>query len=193
MDLILVIWNYIIIHKNILNILYMNLQIEILEKKHLCINHGGKNITPKISWTSINNAESYALILEDPDAVNGTFIHWYIPYINKNIININSLNNITNKLSNISDINLQNLSNKIKSMKLFYGKNSLNKFEYHGPCAPKDTGIHRYIFHLYALNNIIKINENTVKIDDSMHFEEILNKSDIKIISKDTFTYKYGI
>lgn len=169
----------------------MNLQIDTLEKKHLCINHGGKNITPKISWTSINNAESYALILEDPDAVNGTFIHWYIPYINKNITNINSLNNITNKLSNISDINLLNLSNKIKSMKLFYGKNSLNKFEYHGPCAPKDTGIHRYIFHLYALNDIIKINENTIKIDNSGQFEEMLTKSDIKIISKDTIIYKY--
>jgi phosphatidylethanolamine-binding protein (PEBP) family uncharacterized protein len=43
-------------------------------------------IKPKILFSNENN-KLYTLIMYDPDAINGTFIHWFIININKNINN----------------------------------------------------------------------------------------------------------
>jgi Raf kinase inhibitor-like YbhB/YbcL family protein len=158
-------------------------------KKYICTNQGGDNISPKISWKHIPRAESYALILEDPDAViNGTFIHWYIPYINTNILGINELKHIELKQIKSYDI----LNKKNKKLDLVQGKNSLDTFGYHGPCAPNNTD-HHYTFYIYALNDKITINEDNLVIKDHLYFEKILKKKDITIIANDfkTFTYHH--
>ena len=70
----------------------MNLKVnDFPNKKYICKKHEGDNVSPVISWNKILKAKSYAIIMEDPDAVGGTFIHWYIPYISNNINKIDSL------------------------------------------------------------------------------------------------------
>ncbi len=64
---------------------------DFCQKKYLCPGHGGKGISPKISWKYKRNAGSFALILEDPDAVHGNFVHWYIPFISADIREISEL------------------------------------------------------------------------------------------------------
>ncbi len=118
-----------------------------INKDYLCYSHGGKNICPKITWNCVENAKSYVIIMEDPDAVASTFIHLFL-YVEP--INNSSCNTISNKL--------------------YFGKNSLNENSYFGPCAPKDTGVHRYIFTIYALDKKIKINNNNDKINSSRNF-----------------------
>ena len=169
----------------------MNLQIHDLTKNnkinkmYICTNQGGGNISPKISWDNIFGAESYALILEDPDAVmNGTFIHWYIPYINNNILEINKLNHIFNLKKNYKK------SNNIKNVELIQGKNTLGEFGYHGPCAPNKVD-HKYTFYIYALDNKLSVNNNILSINDHIHFEEILKNNNIKIIAHDSKSFKY--
>ena len=168
----------------------MNLQIydfigknNKIIKKYICLNHGGSNISPKINWNKIEGVKSYALILEDPDAVmNGTFIHWYIPYIDNDILEINKLNHGSNILKNNYTNNIN-----IKNVKVIQGKNTLGKIGYHGPCAPNKVD-HNYTFYIYALDGILK---NNLSIKDHNHFEEILKNNNINIIDHDNTSYKY--
>ena len=64
----------------------------------------------------------------------------------------------------------------------------MNENSYHGPCAPKNTGVHRYIFTIYALNKKIKID----KINGSKNFIDKLNNHKILILSKDSVQFTYS-
>lgn len=172
----------------------LNLKIDNTNNKNpICINHGGLNISPSLSWTSIKNTKSYILIFEDPDAPSGTFIHWYIPYISPQINTINQLNNNHNNLNLNYKSNNINLNNLIKSndIKLIQGFNSLGKLGYHGPCAPDKTGTHRYIFTLYALSDILPNLEENLKIKNSFELENLFNTHNIHILAEESKTYLY--
>ena len=154
----------------------------MINKKYICKNHNGSNISPKISWNNIKNTKSYALILEDPDAPSGNFIHWYIPYISPEINQIDSLNNKSNK-------------NNFITGRIIQCKNSLGEIGYHGPCAP--SGVHRYIFTLYALDGAFNIpsfpvNSCEESIKSSKEFENKLKIKKINILEKKSLIYKYG-
>lgn len=154
-----------------------------INKQYLCYSHGGKNICPKMNWNCVENAKSYVIIMEDPDAIGSTFIHLFL-YVEP--INNNSCNT---------------LSHNPLSHKLYFGKNSLNENSYFGPCAPKDSGVHRYIFTIYALDKKININKNNDKINSSRNFMNKLknmsynklNNDKILVLSKSSvkFTYSY--
>lgn len=168
----------------------MNLTIDdfskniMIKKKYLCKSHGGNNISPTISWNNVNNAKSYSIILEDPDTPHGNYIHMYIPFIDQSINRIDTIN--TEKINNNTYCMMKNKSN----VKLLFGKNSYNNYAYDGPCAPPGTGIHRYIFTVYALDSIFKNNDFIVS---SNKFEELLKDNNINILGKDRQEYRYGI
>ena len=171
----------------------MNLQISdfrknniIKNKDYICKNHGGNNILPKISWNKVSNALSYALIMEDIDA---NYIHLNIPYIRNDIEMIDEIDTYNINKLNTSNIYLNN--NQLKKIKLFFGKNHTNKFGYFGPCAPDGTGIHRYIYTIYALNGTLPINDDTIDILNSKQFLDILESKNIKILDKDSFMLQY--
>jgi Raf kinase inhibitor-like YbhB/YbcL family protein len=181
--------------------IYMNLQVHDfvinnkIKKKYICINHGGDNISPKITWNIVNGTKSYALILEDPDALmNGTFIHWYIPYIDNNILQINKLNYVFNLKNNLKN-NYKKSNNKrnIKNIKLIQGKNTLGEIGYHGPCAPNKVD-HNYTFFIYSLNGTLyeKLNNNILSIKDHFDFERILKNNNINILDKDSKSFQYS-
>lgn len=91
----------------------------------------GDNKSPELNWIHPpNGTQSFVLILEDPDAPNGTFTHWVL-----------------------FDIPAQR--NKIPEGGNGVGVGALNDFQhdhYGGPCPPPNHGDHRYYFRLYALD-----------------------------------------
>lgn len=90
----------------------------------------GENISPELHISDIpNNAKSLALILEDPDAVSGTWVHYLVKNIpiSKNIIKEN-----------------ENPGSELI--------NSFGYSHYGGPKPPKGTGIHHYYWRVYALD-----------------------------------------
>jgi len=87
----------------------------------------GEGINPPLRINKIpENAQTLALIVEDPDAPNGTYDHWVVWNIKP--------------VSNIAENSNPGIS----------GNNSAGKTGYHPPCPPK--GAHRYYFHVYALD-----------------------------------------
>jgi len=118
---------------------------EFIPQKYTC---DGENISPESEWDLVSNAKTYALIVEDPDAPGGTFIHWVI-------YNIRST-----KLP--EDIE--------KTEKTKYGIQGLNDFDeigYGGPCPPRTHPPHRYYFYVYALDTELpeksKVTANMLK------------------------------
>jgi Raf kinase inhibitor-like YbhB/YbcL family protein len=159
-----------------------------IKKDYLCKNHGGKDISPRISWKQITGARSYALILEDPDAVGGNFVHWYIPFIRPSINEIEELNYTT--INNSQSINLSKIN--YSKINMFQGKNTIDEFGYHGPCAPEGSGTHHYKFTIFALDGILSVNDSNVKISGSAQFRTILEESSILILAENSITFAYS-
>lgn len=98
----------------------------------------GKDASPQLSWKGIpDKTETFALILSDPDAPGGTFYHWVLFNIPKNITAL-----------------AEGISNLPAGTKA--GKNSMNRMRYSGPCPPKGA-THHYIFTLYALDTTLSL------------------------------------
>jgi phosphatidylethanolamine-binding protein (PEBP) family uncharacterized protein len=85
----------------------------------------------------------------------------------------------------ISKINLKYINN----IKILHGINGMNNYGYHGLCAPEKTGIHRYIFTLFALDNIVL---NKMQISGSSEFRDFLNNNNVKILKEESIEYKYS-
>lgn len=97
---------------------------EWIPAKYTCV---GSNINLALIITDIpNGTKSLAIIVDDPDAPNGVFVHWImwnIPVIAR--IDENSAPGIQ-------------------------GKNGKGENKYVGPCPP--LGTHHYNFKVYALD-----------------------------------------
>jgi len=90
----------------------------------------GKDISPPLSWQPAAGAQSYALILDDPDAPSGIFTHWV--------------------LYNLPG-NLTSLPEGVPASAYTQGKNSFGRVGYNGPCPPPGKP-HRYNFTVMALD-----------------------------------------
>src|SRR5579871_3378676 len=112
-----------------------------IPKVHTC---EGAGYSPELVWQGLPaNTKSLALIMDDPDAPHGVFIHWVAWNIDPK----------SNKL-------IENLP----SGKVNEGTNSLNKKGYFGPCPPQGKP-HRYFFKLYALDTKLNLPDGTTKQD----------------------------
>ncbi len=92
------------------------------------------DISPPLSWQDIpEQAESFVLICDDPDAPHG-WVHWVLYDIP---VRVNSLPEALPGLELLSNGASQ-------------GENDFKRIGYGGPCPPQ--GCHRYFFKLYALD-----------------------------------------
>ena len=94
----------------------------------------------------INNipigTKSLAIIVDDPDAPSGDWVHWLIWNIPADTDKINT--------GSVPPSSIQGLNDS---------KNN----SHDGPCPP--PGTHRYFFKLYALNTILNLDKNSRKND----------------------------
>lgn len=100
----------------------------------------GSNISPPLTITNVpTNAQSLALIVEDPDAPRGTVTHWIVW-------------NMPPQKSQF-----------VKGEKIDFpqGITVFGTTGYGGPCPP--SGTHRYFFKLSALDTILQIGNGSTK------------------------------
>ncbi|HLN18605.1 MAG TPA: YbhB/YbcL family Raf kinase inhibitor-like protein [Patescibacteria group bacterium] len=122
----------------------------------------GANAIPELNISDVlPEAKSLAIIVDDPDAPNGIFNHWVIWNIDPSLKKINSsdLGGSTN------------------------GRNSAGKNDYVGPCPP--NGTHRYFFKVYALDEKLDLDRNSVR-------DDLVRAMEGHIISQGELMGKYG-
>jgi Raf kinase inhibitor-like YbhB/YbcL family protein len=98
--------------------------------RHTC---DGENRSPLLTWSDAPEAaRSFVLVMDDPDAPNGTFTHWVLYDIPGETTELGE--NVPEGTVGVS------------------GGNSFGKTGYGGPCPPAGDGPHRYRFTLHALD-----------------------------------------
>ena len=127
---------------------------EFIPDKYTCV---GENINPPLKFSEIPaGAISLALLVTDPDASIGTWVHWMVW-------------NIDPKLNEIGE---DSIPPGIE------GGTSFGKSGYGGPCPP--SGIHHYIFKLYALDTSLSLPEAANRSDfDAAINGHILDTSEL--------------
>lgn len=102
----------------------------------------GEDVSPALEIKSPpSQTESFALIVDDPDAPGGTFDHWIVWNISKNT---------------------KTLQEGVKMA--HQGTNHFQELRYRGPCPPPGKP-HRYYFKLYALDTVLELSEGISKED----------------------------
>ncbi|MBI5944457.1 MAG: YbhB/YbcL family Raf kinase inhibitor-like protein [Chloroflexi bacterium] len=106
----------------------------------------GRDVSPALTWGEPPaGTQSFALIMDDPDAPMGTWVHWIIFNIPAST---RDLKEGAPAGQNLSDGSLQGITSA--------GSNG-----YHGPCPP--SGTHRYFFKLYALDSMLALGADADK------------------------------
>jgi hypothetical protein len=107
----------------------------------------GEDVSPQVRWEDVpEGARSFALSMTDPDAPGGTFVHWLIYNIPKDV-------------RRIERGGLPAGARQVR--------NDFGRERYGGPCPP--SGTHRYYFRLYAL----RIDSLEAKITKTDFFEVV--------------------
>ena len=128
---------------------------EFIPEKYTC---DGKDINPPLLVENIpSGTKSMALIVDDPDAPAGTWVHWVVWNISPDTKEM--------KESSVPEGAQQ-------------GVNDFRKHEYGGPCPP--SGTHRYFFKLYALDTMLNLGSKAKKSDVEQAMKgHILEKTEL--------------
>lgn len=104
----------------------------------------GPGTIPPLSWSGVpTEAGSLALIVDDPDAPSGTFVHWVAYGIPPTATGVPRGGPLP--AGSVS------------------GVNSTRHAGYFGPCPPKGNGPHHYHFKLYALDGSFSLAPGATK------------------------------
>ncbi len=107
-----------------------------IPRRHTC---DGADRSPPLSWTTPPaGSRSLALILDDPDAPGGRFIHWLAW-------------GIAPDSGGLAEGEVAPLE----------GRNDFGTVGYRGPCPPRGRGPHRYRFRLHALGEELRLTSGT--------------------------------
>ncbi|MBV8357921.1 MAG: YbhB/YbcL family Raf kinase inhibitor-like protein [Deltaproteobacteria bacterium] len=100
----------------------------------------GRNESPELRWTGIpGGTRSLSLILDDPDAPIGTFVHWVIYNLSPTTTGLPEGVSATASIADSEQ-----------------GTNGSGTIGYTGPCPPPGKP-HHYHFRLYALDQKLKL------------------------------------
>ena len=107
----------------------------------------GEDVSPPLEWSNVpDGTESIALIVDDPDAPGGTFVHW-----------------VFYDLPEDSDGLAEGISTRrLGALGGSSGSNNLGESGYGGPCPPRGDE-HRYFFRLYSLDGELGLESGATK------------------------------
>lgn len=109
----------------------------------------GADVSPQLAWQGVpSGTQSFALIIDDPDAPVGTWVHWVLYNLPANV---KELPEGVEKKEQLDNGALQ-------------GRNDFKKIGYGGPCPPPGKP-HRYFFKLYALDTKLDLKAGAAKAE----------------------------
>jgi Raf kinase inhibitor-like YbhB/YbcL family protein len=99
----------------------------------------GAGMSPPLRWSGVPaGSKELLLLMEDPDAPNGTFVHWIVARIPA------SARGLPEGGVPAGAVQLQQ---------------SFGKSGYGGPCPPEDDPPHHYVFSLYSLERKLAVSK----------------------------------
>jgi Raf kinase inhibitor-like YbhB/YbcL family protein len=108
----------------------------------------GQDISPPLTWGEPpSETQSFALIMDDPDAPGGVFTHWLLFNLPANSRELSEAIPPHNELVNGA----------------LQGKNGSGNIGYGGPCPPSGPA-HHYRFTIYALDQAIDLTAGASRI-----------------------------
>ena len=137
---------------------------ELIPSKYTC---DGANISPPLKWgTEIETVKTFAIIADEPDAPDGSLVHWILFNIPASI---NQLHEDVTPIRNIPE-------------EILFGTNDFGHIGYNGPCPSK--GIHKYQFKIYGL-------DSAVHLEAGATVKEIMKQMEGHIIAEGKLIGKY--
>jgi Raf kinase inhibitor-like YbhB/YbcL family protein len=116
---------------------------EAIPRQYSC---DGANVSVPLAWGDVpTSAQSLALIMDDPDAPSGMFVHWVLYNLPAQTRSLPE--------GTPADATLSNGGRN--------GVNGARRSGYTGPCPP--SGTHHYHFKLYALDTTLTLNPGATK------------------------------
>jgi Raf kinase inhibitor-like YbhB/YbcL family protein len=106
----------------------------------------GADISPPLTIKlsgSLEKARSLVIVMLDPDAPYGTFIHWVLYNVPVKGDTVELPENLP-KAPRVPGVGLQ-------------GRNSFGFIGYGGPCPPRGDKPHHYIIRVYVLDTMLKL------------------------------------
>jgi Raf kinase inhibitor-like YbhB/YbcL family protein len=127
-------------------------------------------VSPPLLWQAPpSGTKTFALLLEDPDAPGGNWVHWVLYDIPGNS---NALAEGAPKDPTLRDGSKQ-------------GRNDFRNPYYQGPCPPRGDPPHRYVFTLYAL-------DGTTGLQPGASRTQLLQAIQKRTLGKATLVGRYG-
>lgn len=113
---------------------------EFIPRQYTC---DGENVSPPLNFSDApSGAVTLALVLDDPDAPRGDWVHWLV--------------------WNIAPATVA-VSERTAPPGATEGTTDFSRPGYGGPCPP--TGVHRYVFKLYALDAALALDARASRAD----------------------------
>jgi Raf kinase inhibitor-like YbhB/YbcL family protein len=107
----------------------------------------GTDISPPLAWSGLPaGAQSLALIVDDPDAPGGDWVHWIVYDLPASAGGL------------MEDVG----QSGAEPGGGVQGNNSWRRSDYGGPCPP--SGTHRYFFSLYALDTRLNLDPGSTRL-----------------------------
>jgi hypothetical protein len=114
-----------------------------------------QDLSPALTWSEPpKGTQSFALIMDDPDAPVGTWVHWVLYDLR----------------ATVRSLPEGVLKDALLADGAQLGKNSWDRIGYGGPCPPPGPA-HRYFFKLYALDGKTNLRAGATKaeLEKAMH------------------------
>ncbi len=130
----------------------------------------GENVSPPLRWKNVPEGTlSLALVMEDPDAPVGTFVHWLVCDMSPSTDGLREGVRRGRGVPGTGGIQ---------------GSNSARELGYMGP-APPEGETHRYFFRLYAL-------DTKLEIPAAFNKQQLMNGMQGHILAKAELMVRYG-
>ncbi len=129
-----------------------------------CKQEGGQGKTPPLRWSvASTGVGAQALVVDDPDAPGGAYVHWV--------------------LFNI-DATANEILEGVVPRHALQAANTSGKAGYSPPCPPKGE-FHRYRFTVYALRD-------RVRLPNGARLDKVLAEIAERVVSRGRMTAEFG-
>lgn len=107
---------------------------ETIPERHTC---DGEDVSPPLAWDGVpDDAAALALVVTDPDAPDGPFVHWVVAGL---------------------DPAADGVDAGTLPAEAVEGTNDFGERAYGGPCPPSGDPAHEYVFTLYAADDPLPV------------------------------------